>query len=71
MPGMPRIWGLSKAAANYRQAPRPEVRCDACRFMFPKLAVRAAGTCGGVISASSTCDQFAPTRPARGSAGPP
>ncbi len=43
---MPRIWGLSKTAANYRQAPNEEVRCDACRFMFPKLAVGAAGTCG-------------------------
>ncbi len=68
---MPRIWGLSKTAANYRQAPSEEVRCDACRFMFPKLAVGGCRYVRGVISASSTCDQFAPTRPARGSAGPP
>ena len=68
---MPRIWGLSKTAANYRQAPRPEVRCDACRFMFPKLAVGSCRYVRGVISASYTCDQFAPLRPARGSSGPP
>jgi HAD superfamily hydrolase (TIGR01493 family) len=68
--GLSRIWGLSKTAANYRPAPKPEVRCNACRFMFPKLALGAAGV-RGVISASYTCDQFAPTRPAPGSAGPP
>ena len=68
---MPRIWGLSKTAANYRQAPRPEVRCDACRFMFPKLAVGGCRHVRGVISPSYTCDQFAPARPDRASAGPP
>ena len=68
---MPRIWGLSKAAANYRQASRPEVRCDVCKFMFPKLAVGGCRYVRGVISASYTCDQFAPARPARGSADPP
>jgi hypothetical protein len=68
---MPRIWGLSKTAANYRQAPREEVRCDACRFMFPKLAVGGCRFVRGAISASYTCDQFAPARPAHGSVGPP
>jgi len=68
---MARIWGLSKTAANYRQAPRPEVRCDACRFMFPKLAVGGCRYVRGVISGAYTCDQFAPARPARGSAGLP
>ncbi len=68
---MSRIWGLSKMAANYRQAPRPEVRCDACRYMFPKLAMGGCRYVRGVISASYTCDQFAPARPGRGSAGPP
>ena len=64
---MPRIWGLSKKAANYRQAPRQEVRCDACRFRFPKLAVGGCRYVRGAISAHYTCDQFAL---ARGSAGP-
>jgi hypothetical protein len=67
---MPSIWSLSKTAANYRQAPRAEVRCDACKFMFPKLAVGGCRYVRGVISASSTCDEFAPARPARGGAGP-
>ena len=68
---MLRIWGLSKTAANYRQAPRPDVRCNACKFMFPKLALGGCRYVRGVISGSSTCDQFAPARPTRGGAGPP
>jgi hypothetical protein len=68
---MPRIWGLSKTAANYRQAPREEVRCDPCRFMFPKLALGGCRYVRAAISASCTCDQFAPARPAHGSVGPP
>jgi hypothetical protein len=43
---------------------------DACTFMFPKLAVGGCRCVRGAISAS-TRDQFAPARPARGSAGPP
>jgi hypothetical protein len=68
---MPGIWGLSKTAANYRPAPTPEVRCDACTFMFPKLAVGSCRYVRGVIIASYTCDQFAPATPAPRSAGPP
>jgi hypothetical protein len=68
---MPGIWSLSKTAANYRPALRPEVRCDACTFMFPKLAVGGCRYVRGVISASYTCDQFAPARPAHGNGGPP
>jgi len=34
-----RIWGLSKTRAHYRPAPRPEVRCDRCKYMFPPLAL--------------------------------
>ena len=67
---MPRIWGLSKTAANYRQAPREEVRRDACKFMLPKLAVGDCRYVREAISAHHTCDKFAPARPARGSAGP-
>lgn len=68
---MPRIWGLSKTAANYRRAARQEVCCDACRIIFPKLAVGGCRYVRGAISARYRCNQFAPTRPARGSAGPP
>jgi hypothetical protein len=68
---MPRIWSLSKTAANYRQAPREEVPCDPCRFMFPKLALGGCRYVRAAISASYTCDQFAPARPAHGRVGPP
>lgn len=62
---MPKIWGLSKQAANYRPAARPEVRCQVCVFMFPPLA---RGTCKfvrGLIEGSYTCDEFEPRRGAR------
>ena len=67
---MPAVWGLSKTGANYRHAPGEEGRRDACRFMFPKLAVGGCRYVRGAISADNTCDQFAPARPARGSTGP-
>ncbi|HXF73410.1 MAG TPA: hypothetical protein VNO79_12475 [Actinomycetota bacterium] len=41
------VWGLSKRAANYRPAPRAEVRCDRCRYMFPALALGGAAGSGG------------------------
>jgi hypothetical protein len=34
-----RVWGLSKKRANYRPAPKTEVRCDRCKYMFPPLAL--------------------------------
>ena len=36
---MPKVQGLSKSAANYRPAPKDEVRCAECMFMFPRLSV--------------------------------
>src|SRR6266508_2519320 len=47
-----RIWGLSKRAANYRPAPKPEVRCDACKYMFPALALGGCRLVRGVIQGS-------------------
>jgi hypothetical protein len=41
---MPMIWGLSKSAANYRPATRPELQCAECKFTFPRLAIGGAGT---------------------------
>ncbi|MBI2237626.1 MAG: hypothetical protein HYU54_03760 [Actinobacteria bacterium] len=67
---MPRMWGLSKAAAKYRPAPRLEVRCGACKYMFPKFAIGGCRYVRGVISAPYTCDQFAPARLAPGGVGP-
>jgi hypothetical protein len=57
---MPKVWGLSKAQANYRPAPKPEVRCQVCKFMAPRLAVGGCRLVRGVIHASDTCDEFAP-----------
>ncbi len=62
-----KIWGLSKKGANYRPAPKPEVRCDRCKYMFPPLAIGACRVVRGVIQASATCDEFTPRSPASGS----
>ena len=35
----PKTWGLSKQAANYRPAAKPEASCIACKWMFPRLSV--------------------------------
>jgi hypothetical protein len=56
------IWGLSKKAANYGPAPTPEMRCDHCRYMFPRLAVGGCRLVRGVIHASDSCKEFAPRR---------
>jgi hypothetical protein len=53
-----RIWGSSKGTANYHPAPTPDVRCDRCKFMFPRLAVGGCRYVRGVISGSATCDYF-------------
>ena len=57
------IWGLSKRAANYRPAPKPEVRCQVCRYMFPPLALGGCRLVRGLIQGSATCDRFAPRHP--------
>jgi hypothetical protein len=56
------IWQLSKNAAHYRPAPRPEVRCDRCKYMFPPLAIGGCRYIRGLIHANDTCDTFAPRR---------
>jgi hypothetical protein len=60
---MPSVWGLSKEQANYRDAPKADVSCKACRFMFPPLAVGGCRYVRGVIEASKTCDEFTPRHP--------
>ena len=55
-----RIWGLSKRQANYRPAPKPEVRCDACKYMFPPFPLGGCRLVRGVIQGSATCDEFTP-----------
>jgi hypothetical protein len=60
---MPTIQGLSKSAANYRKAEKPERSCAACAFMFPRLAVGGCRYVRGLIHAEDTCDEFMPKRP--------
>jgi hypothetical protein len=55
-----KIWGLSKAASHYKPAPKPKVRCDACRYMFPRLPVGTCKLVRGLIKGSYTCDEFLP-----------
>jgi hypothetical protein len=55
-----KTWGLSKQAANYRPAPKPEVSCGECKFMFPRLPLGSCKYVRGVISAKATCNEFAP-----------
>jgi hypothetical protein len=54
------IWSLSKKQANYRPAPQKDVRCDACRNMFPPLALGGCRLVRGLIQGSATCDRFSP-----------
>ena len=55
-----KIWGHSKEQVHYQPAPRDRVRCDACRFMFPKLTIGSCKIVRGPIKGSYTCDEFAP-----------
>jgi len=55
-----KIWGLSKQAARYRNAPEADVRCDHCAYMFPRLGVGGCRLVRGVIRGSATCDEFTP-----------
>ena len=64
----PRVWSLSKKRANYRPAPKAEVRCDRCKYMFPPLALGGCRLVRGSIRASATCDEFTP-RHSSGSGG--
>ena len=57
-----RIWGLSKRAARYRDAPSDDVRCKRCAYMFPPLALGGCRLVRGVIRGSATCDEFRPRK---------
>ena len=60
---MTRIWGLSKKEANYGPAPTPEVRCDRCKYMFPRLAIGGCRFVRGAIRSSGSCKEFRPRSP--------
>ena len=55
---MAKIWGLSKAEANYRHAQQPGVRCRDCKFMWPPLAYGGCRLVRGLISGSDVCNEF-------------
>jgi hypothetical protein len=54
----PKTWGLTKEQARYRKAPKPEVSCAKCKWMFPRLVVGSCKYVRGVIRAEDTCDEF-------------
>jgi hypothetical protein len=57
---MTKIWGLSKNEANYGPATTPDVRCDHCKYMFPRIGLGGCRLVRGVIHASDSCKEFAP-----------
>jgi hypothetical protein len=59
----PKTWGLTKEAARYRPAPKPEVACKVCQWMFPRLSVGSCKYVRGIIEATATCDEFERKRP--------
>jgi hypothetical protein len=59
------IWNLSKTEAKYGPAPSPEVRCDHCRYMAPRLAIGGCRLVRGVIHAGDSCKEFAPRESGR------
>ncbi len=54
----PKTWSLTKEAARYRPAPKPEVSCRVCKWMFPRLDVGSCKYVRGLIKGSDTCDEF-------------
>ncbi len=61
-----RVWGLSKTGSNYRPSSNPEARCDACKYMFPRLSFGGCRLVRGIIRGSAVCDEFVPRKPAEG-----
>lgn len=53
-----RAWGLSKQQAGYKPAPKPQVECRDCKYMFPRLAKGTCHLVRGVIDGSYTCNEF-------------
>jgi hypothetical protein len=61
-----------ESPANYRPAPKAEVRCDRCKYMFPPLALGGCRLVRGLIRGAATCDEFTPpalSSPERGDGG--
>lgn len=54
----PKTWGLSKEEAGYRPAPKPEVSCKVCQWMFPRSALGSCKYVRGIVEGSATCNEF-------------
>ena len=63
----PKTWGMSKEEAGYRPAPKPEVTCKVCQWMFPRLSLGSCKYVRGIVSADATCNEFERKRPHGGS----
>jgi hypothetical protein len=64
---MPKTWGLTKEQAGYEPAPKSEVRCDHCEFMWPRTSTGSCKYVRGLIKASYTCNEFSPRKGRRAS----
>jgi hypothetical protein len=53
-----KVWGLSKAEAEYGPSPAPEFRCIECRYMLPKLSIGTCKLVRGAIRGSYSCKEF-------------
>ena len=56
------VWSLSKKAADYGSASSAVVRCDRCKYMFPRIGVGGCRLVRGVIRASASCKEFTPRK---------
>jgi hypothetical protein len=57
-----KVWGLSKADADYGPSPSPGYECRNCRYMFPKTAIGTCKLVRGSIKANYSCKKFKPER---------
>ncbi|CAN5789609.1 hypothetical protein BH23ACT12_BH23ACT12_22260 [soil metagenome] len=55
-----KIWGLSKAEADYGPPPTAGYECRNCKYMFPKLSVGTCKLVRGSIRADYSCKEFKP-----------
>jgi len=61
----PKTWSLTKEQANYHKAPKPEVSCVNCKWMFPRLPLGSCKYVKGIIEGSATCNEFESRHPSK------
>lgn len=57
-----KVWGLSKAEADYGPSPSPEFECRNCKYMFPKLPLGTCKLVRGSIRGDHSCKVFEPAK---------